>query len=89
MGPVPLAAGGPPLLLAPAPALFPCVKYKDRHHIAACAVPMYVAVRDPCDRPRHVRCSCDTPKCVMVQICVPALRHAEDHLQTRRHQSAV
>jgi hypothetical protein len=71
MSPVPLAAGGPPLLLAPAPALFPCVKYKDRHHIAPCAVPMYVAVRDPCDRPRHVRCSCDTPKCVMVEICVP------------------
>jgi len=64
-----MAAGGPPLPLAPAPALFPCVKYRDRHHIAPCAVPMYVAVRDPCDR--HDRCSCGPPKCVLVEICVP------------------
>jgi hypothetical protein len=71
MSSIPLAAGGPPLPLAPAPALFPCVKYNHRHHIAPCAVPMYVAVRDPCDRLKHDRCSCDTPKCVMVQICVP------------------
>ncbi len=64
-----MAAGGPPLPLAPAPALFRCVKYRDRHHIAPCAVPMCVAVRDPCDR--HDRCSCGPPKCVLVEICVP------------------
>jgi len=71
-GPVPIgpgAAGGPPHPLAPAVALYPYVKYRDRHHIAPCAVPMCVAVRDPCDR--HDRCSCGPPKCVMVEICVP------------------
>ncbi len=65
----PVAAGGPPLPLAPAVPLYPCVKYRDRHHIAPCAVPMCVAVRDPCER--HERCSCGPPKCVMVEICVP------------------
>jgi len=64
-----MAAGGPPLPLAPVPVLFPRVKYKDRHHIAPCAVPMYVAVRDPCEK--HDRCSCGPPKCVLVEICVP------------------
>ena len=67
----PLAAGGPPLPLALAVALYPNVKYKDLHHVAPCAVPVCVAVRDPCDRPRHDRCSCGPPKCVMVEICVP------------------
>jgi len=65
----PATAGGPPLPLAPAVALYPCVKYRDRHHIAPCAVPMCVAVRDPCER--HERCDCGPPKCVMVEICVP------------------
>lgn len=64
-----VAAGAPPVILAPAPVLFPKVKYIDRRHIAPCAVPMYVAVRDPCER--HDRCSCGPPKCVLVQICVP------------------
>jgi hypothetical protein len=64
-----VAAGGPPLQLAPAPALFPHVKYRDRRHIAPCAVPMYVAVRDPCER--RDRCSCGPPKLVLVEICVP------------------
>ena len=63
------AAGSPPMQLAPASALFPCVKYRDRRHIAPCAVPMYVAVRDPCER--HDRCLCGPPKCVLVEICVP------------------
>jgi hypothetical protein len=67
----PLAAGGPPLPLAPAPPLFPYVKYRDRRHIAPGAVPMYVAVRDPCDCPRHGRGDCGPPKCVLVEICVP------------------
>jgi hypothetical protein len=56
--------------LAPAAMLYPCVRYKDRHHIAPCAVPMCVAVRDPC-APRD-RCGCNgPPKCVLVEICVP------------------
>jgi hypothetical protein len=72
--PVPAApgavmAGSPPVQLAPAPVLFPNVKYRDRRHIAPCAVPMYVAVRDPCER--HDRFSCGPPKCVLVEICVP------------------
>jgi hypothetical protein len=64
-----VAAGSPPLQLAPAPVLFPRVKYRDRRHIAPCAVPMYVAVRDPCER--HDRGLCGPPKCVLVEICVP------------------
>jgi hypothetical protein len=64
-----VAAGGPPVILAPAPPLFRKVKYRDRRHIAPGAVPMYVAVRDPCERPD--RCACGPPKCVLVEICVP------------------
>jgi hypothetical protein len=64
-----LAAGSPPVVLAPAPVLFRKVKYIDRRHIAPGAVPMYVAVRDPCER--LDRCSFGPPKCVMVEICVP------------------
>jgi hypothetical protein len=64
-----VAAGGPPMQLAPAPPLFRKVKYRDRRHIAPGAVPMYVAVRDPCDR--RDRCACGPPKCVLVEICVP------------------
>ncbi len=64
-----VAAGGPPLQLGPAPVLFANVKYRDRRHIAPCAVPMYVAVRDPCER-RDGR-SCGPPKCVLVEIYVP------------------
>jgi hypothetical protein len=67
--PGPLAAGGPPLPLGPPPVLYSRVKYKDRRHIAPCAVPMYVAVRDPCER--HDRGACGPPKYVMVEICVP------------------
>ena len=63
------ATGGAPVAIAPAVALYPNVRYKDRRHIAPCAVPMCVAVRDPCER--HDRCSCGPPKCVMVEICVP------------------
>jgi hypothetical protein len=56
------------LQFAPAPVLFPKVKYIDRRHIAPCAVPMIVAVRDPSDR--HNRC-CGPPQSVLVQILVP------------------
>jgi hypothetical protein len=68
--PAPAVVGGPPLALAPAPMLYPCVKYKDRHHIAPCAVPMCVAVRDPCTPRDHCGCN-GPPKCVLVEICVP------------------
>jgi hypothetical protein len=69
-GPGPAAVGGPPLALAPAPMLYPCVKYRDRHRIAPGAVPMCVAVRDPCAG--KDRCGCNgPPKCVLVEICVP------------------
>jgi hypothetical protein len=65
---LPAAPGGQPLPMAAALPLFPCVKYRDERNIAPCAVPMCVAVRDPCDD----HCSCGAPpRCVMVQICVP------------------
>jgi hypothetical protein len=64
-----VAAGSPPMQLAPAPPLFRKVKYIDRRHIAPGAVHMYVAVRDP--RERHERGLSGPPKCVLVEICVP------------------
>jgi hypothetical protein len=73
--PMPMPSAGP-MGLAPVPAdkgvlLYPCVKYKDKKHIAPCAVPMVVAVRDPCEK-HHLLSHCKTPpRCVMVEICVP------------------
>lgn len=50
--------------------LYHCVRYKDEKHIAPCAVPMIVTVKDPC-----ATCDpcnpCAAPQCVAVQICVP------------------
>ena len=50
--------------------LFECVKYRDECHIAPCAVPQIVMVKDPC-----FKCDpcnpCATANCVAVQICVP------------------
>jgi|GEM_PF-832706 hypothetical protein len=66
----PAAAGGPPIVMAPGFALYPRVKYHDKRHIAPCAVPMVVAVRDPCAH-RDPCEACGPPKCVFVQICVP------------------
>ncbi len=66
----PTAVGGPPIALAPGAGLYPCVKYKDRRKIAPCAVPMCIAVRDPC-APRHGGPCCENPKCVLVEVCVP------------------
>ncbi len=55
-------------------ALFPCVKYKDLHNIAPCAVPLIVQVPDPC-QPKCNPCDpcvpCPKPRCVNVKICVP------------------
>jgi hypothetical protein len=65
----PGVVGGPLTPSAPAVALYANVKYRDRRYIAPCAVPICVAVRDPCER--HDRCACGPPKCVMVEICVP------------------
>ncbi len=74
VGPVPgtgpAAAGGPPIAMAPGLALYPRVKYHDKRHIAPCAVPMIVAVRDPCAS-RDPCSACGPPKCVLVEICVP------------------
>ena len=52
----------------PHPALFHCVRIKDPHHVAPCAVPLVVQVKDPCWNPCDCRCA---PKCVSVMICVP------------------
>ncbi len=54
---------------AEAVALFPCVEYEDLNHIAPCAVPKIVMVKDPCACCDP--CSCCAPKCGAVQICVP------------------
>jgi hypothetical protein len=66
----PAAAGGPPIVLAPGATLYPRVKYHDKRHIAPCAVPMVVAVRDPCAK-RDPCAACGPPRCVLVEICVP------------------
>jgi hypothetical protein len=66
----PAAAGGPPIAMAPGLALYPRVRYHDKRHIAPCAVPMVVAVRDPCAK-RDPCATCGPPPCVLVEICVP------------------
>ncbi len=68
--PSPDAAVVPPAV-EPQPApqvveLYPCVVYRDERKIAPCAVPMIVAVPDPC-APKD----CCKPRCVYVKICVP------------------
>ena len=50
--------------------LFHCVKVKDAHHIAPCAVPKIVEIVDPCWKPDPCNPCCKAP-CVRVQICVP------------------
>jgi hypothetical protein len=66
----PGTAGGPPIAMAPGLTLYPRVKYHDKRHIAPCAVPMVIAVRDPCAK--HDPCAaCGPPKCVFVEICAP------------------
>ena len=50
--------------------LFHCVKVKDAHHIAPCAVPMIVEIVDPCWKADPCN-PCCKPKCVSVSICVP------------------
>lgn len=52
--------------------LYHCVKYEDERNIHPCAVPMIVAVPDPCPDP----CSC-TRRCVYVKICVPPCECAQ------------
>lgn len=70
--PVPMPAPAPmgmqPVAAAPSVDLYPCVKYRDVRKISACSVPKVVLVKDPCS------CAdpCCPPKCVAVQICVPA-----------------
>lgn len=49
--------------------LFACVKYKDLHEIAPCAVPKIISVKDPCAC--EDTCDCCDPKCVYISICVP------------------
>jgi hypothetical protein len=70
---VPPAPGGAPSAVAgPAPVqLFQCVKYKDTHHIAPCAVPKLVKIVDPCWKPDPCSCCPQCPPCVYVKICVP------------------
>ncbi len=66
----PPAVGGTPVPVPAGANLYPCVKYHHERKIAPCAVPMVVAVRDPCAKKDPCGC-CEPPKCVMVQICVP------------------
>lgn len=49
--------------------MFDCVKVRDPRKIAPCAVPIIVAVPDPCT-PAD-RCNCTPRPCVYVEICVP------------------
>jgi hypothetical protein len=63
-------AGQLPVVTAPQPELFPCVRYIAERNIAPCAVPVVVQVPDPCV-PRD-RCCCTPRPCVNVEICVPS-----------------
>lgn len=56
--------------------LYHCVKYEDLNHIAPCAVPKIVMVKDPCAC--NDPCNCCAPACVAVQICVPPCYCKED-----------
>jgi hypothetical protein len=47
--------------------LFHRVEYDDVDEMHPCAVPIVVAVPDPCAEP----CECAGPQCVYVKICVP------------------
>jgi hypothetical protein len=67
--PVPGAFAGVPAPVPAASSLYPCVKYHAERNIAPCAVPMCIAVRDPCAC--KTGCSCQPAQCVLVQICVP------------------
>lgn len=63
----------PTMMVQPMPApqpveLFQFVRVKDEKHIAPCAVPMIVQVKDPCYCDPCNKCAV---KCVNVQICVP------------------
>jgi hypothetical protein len=66
-------------------ALFHCVKYSDRDNVHPCAVSMVVSVADPCQC--HNPCSCCTPSCVNVQICVPPCGCPQ--VKTSRHGHKV
>lgn len=68
--PGPISANAQPMPMSSGMPLYDCVKYHDRHNIAPCAVPMVVAVKDPCAKKDACGC-CAPPKCVMVKICVP------------------
>lgn len=59
--------------------LYPNVRYKDPKHVAPCAVPQIVMVKDPCSSRRD----CD-PACVAVQICVPPCSTCPPKVTCRR-----
>jgi hypothetical protein len=62
--------------------LYHCVKYEDERNIHPCAVPLIVAVPDPCPNP----CDCTT-RCVYVKICVPPCDCAQ--VKCKRHGTKV
>jgi hypothetical protein len=65
--------------------LFQCVKYTDTHEMSPCAVTKIIAVNDPCAC--NDPCNCCGPKCVYIQICVPAC--ACERVSSRRHGDRV
>jgi hypothetical protein len=72
------------VLSASAPVeLYHCVKYKDERNIHPCAVPLIVAVPDPCADP----CDCSGPRCVYVKICVPPCECAQ--IKCRRNGTKI
>jgi len=74
--------------------LFACVKVRDEKKIACKSVPMIVSVKDPCaeqDKCKCLfkclcKCPCERtpPKCVNVQICVPACSECPPKVTCRK-----
>ena len=82
----PAPGGGPAVKAGPAPIrLFHCVKYRDLHHIAPCAVTKIVKIVDPCWKPDPCNCCQQCPPCVYVMVCVPPCGCADVRVSRNGH----
>lgn len=75
-----LTPGAVPLQAPVGIPLFEAVRYRKERNVAPCAVPMVVAVIDPCYNPK----SCCEPTCVYVEICVPPCSECPPKVICRR-----
>ena len=82
----PAPGGGPAVKAGPAPIrLFHCVKYRDLHHIAPCAVTKIVKIVDPCWKPDPCSCCRQCAPCVYVMVCVPPCGCADVRVSRNGH----